>query len=421
MSLRTLFLTLVICFFASLCYAEFEMTPGVNLRLEYDDNIYLDSDNEKDDVITTITPSIDMKWETSRLDLSLFASVSMEKYMDNTDKDRIGAGESRQASSLDALARLYRELFFLRVSDTYARVAQDEGGRGGENNRTVNLTDSNILQVNPYLQFELMKDTQMQLGYTYENRWYKEKDSDDAESHLFSASLTKELSARTSMSLSGSYKEYRPKNPDNVRIVGGGGTYEYDKKNVNIGLSYQVTDRLQLQGSYGHSWLNYDVTSDSDSDVWSANVDYEITSNYTVGTAYSVSYIVSVQDGASETDRLSAYLEYDDRFMLNFTLFANNSDYVEINRKDDSYGGQLSGELPFNDKTGITGLFRYTNFDRSGFDAEEFDRYSTKLSLYYETRLGRVSAGYIYNRNDSDLNNEDYTNNIVFINVSLRF
>jgi len=94
---------------------------------------------------------------------------------------------------------------------------------------------------------------------------------------------------------------------------------------------------------------------------------------------------------------------------------------VEINRTDDSYGGQLSGELPFNDKVGVTGLFGYTNFDRSGFEAEEYDRYSTSFSFYYETRLGRISTGYIYNRNDSDLNSEDYTSNIGVINASLQF
>jgi len=432
MALRVLFLTLIMCVFASFCYAEFEMTPGVNLSLEYDDNIYLDSDNEESDVIATVAPNISMTWETSRLDLSLFASVSFEKYMDNTDEDRVGAGESAQASRLDALARLYREVFFLRVSDSYQRVPIDEGGRGGENNRTVNLTDSNTLQINPYLQFEVMKDAQLQLGYTYTNLWYGnsnndgnndfgDDDVDDSESHLFSATLTKELSARTSTSLSGSYEEYRPKNPDDERVFGDAGTYEYDETNVSLGLSYQATERLQLQGSYGHGWLNYDVISNSDTSVWSVSADYEITSDYTVGTAYENSYVVSVDDGPSETDRFSAYLEYDERFIVNFTLFVNNSDYVEINREDDSYGGSISGELPFNDKTGITGLFRYENFDRDGFDAEEFDRYSTRFSLYYETRLGRVSTGYIYTNNDSDRSDEDYTNNIVFINASLKF
>ena len=163
------------------------------------------------------------------------------------------------------------------------------------------------------------------------------------------------------------------------------------------------------------------MISNSDSSVWSAGADYEIASNYTVGTAYLRSYEVSVDEGPSESDRLSAYLEYDERFILNFSLFTENRDYVEIDREDDSYGGQLTGELPFNEKTGITGLFRYQNFDRSGFDAEEYDRYSTNFSFYYKTRLGRISTGYIYNRNDSDLNSEDYTNNIGFINASLRF
>ena len=422
-----LFIALLICLFATTGYAAFEMTPGVDLSLEYDDNIFLDPDNEEDDVITTVTPNISMAWETSRLDVSLFASVSMEKYMDNTDEDRVGAGESEQASSLEALARLYRELFFLKVSDSYSRVPVDEGGRGGESNRTVNLTDSNTFRVNPYLQFELMKETQMQLGYTYTNQWYgnqsndEDEGGDDYESHLYSASLTKELSSRTTMTLSGSHEEYRPKDADQGIAVDSGGTYEYDKESASLGLSYQATERLKLQGNYGHAWLDYEVRGKGDTDTWLASADYDITSSYTIGTKYTKSIDISVDDGVSKSDRYSAYLGYDDRFTLNFTLFGASSDYVEINRTDDSYGGQLSGELPFNNKVGVTGLLRYTNFDRTGLDAEEYDRYSTKLSLYYETRLGRISTGYIYNRNDSDLNSEDYTSNIVFMNASLRF
>ncbi len=422
MTLRAALLMLIFCPLALPCHALFTITPGVNLHLEYNDNIYLDSENEEDDVIATVAPNISMDWLTPRLDVSLFASVSMEKYLNNTDEDRIGPGESNQASNLTALARLYRDVFFLRVTDTYARVPVDEGGRGGENNRTVNLTDSNRLTINPYLQFELMKDTQMTLGYTYTNLWYEEEEADDVISHLYSASLSREWSPRISMSLSGSHQEYRPKNADKVLVITGGGTYEYDEENVSIGLSYQATDRLFLSGSYGHSWLKYDVISDSDSDVWSANADYEITSNYTVGTAYSQSYVVSVDEGPSESDRLSAYLRYDERFIVNFTLFKRSNDFVEIDREDDSYGGALAGELPFNEKTGITGLLRYENFDRTGgFEEEQYDRYSTRFSLYYETRLGRVSAGYTYNRNDSDADGGDYTNNIVFIQASLTF
>ena len=115
------------------------------MYMEYNDNIYLDSDNEEDDVITTVTPNVSLTWKRPRLDLSLSARLSMVKYLDHTDEDRIGA-DTNQAASLNALARLYRELFFLRVTDTYSRVPVDEGGRGGESNTTINLTDSNTLQ-----------------------------------------------------------------------------------------------------------------------------------------------------------------------------------------------------------------------------------------------------------------------------------
>lgn len=421
MSVRIALLTLLFSVLSLPCYADFTLIPGVDMSMEYNDNIFLGSDNEEDDVITTVTPNILMDWETSRLDVSLFASVAMEKYLDNTDEDRIGAGESNQASSLTALAKLYRDVFFLSITDSYQRVPIDEGGRGGENNRNVNLTDSNTLTINPYLDFPLMRSTQMRLGYTYTYQWYEEEEGDDYISHLYSASLTNELSARVTMTLSGSYKEYRPKDADEVINVDRGGRYDYDQESASIGLSYRATERLLLKGNFGHTWLDYDVKGKGDTEEWLVGADYDITSNYSVGTEYKKSVDISVDDGVSETYRYSAYLEYDDRFTINCTIFAKSSEYAEIDRDDDSYGGTLSGELPFNDKTGITGLFRYENFDRSGLDAEEFDRYGTRFSLYYDTRLGRASVGYIYNRTDSNLDNSDYDNNIVFVQASLKF
>ncbi len=443
MALRALLLIMCMSV-ASLGHAEFTLVPGVDMRLEYNDNIFLEPEDEEDDLIATIAPNISLEWETARLDVSLYASVAMEKYLDNTDEDRFGA-DARQSSSLNALARLYREMFFLRLSDTYQRVPIDEAGRGGEGNRNINLTDSNQFQFNPYLQFQPMKNTRMQLGYTYENLWYEKDEADDAESHLHYASLSRTLTARISMSLSGSYEQYRPKDPDEFLIFGEGGSYDYDRESVSVGLSYQATHRLSLNGQYGHTWLDYYVRNDSDADTWSLAADYEITSNYSTGVEYSKNYAVSVQNGPSDTERLAAYLAYDERFSLKFSLFASTNDYVEIDRSTDVYGGELSGDLPFNEKIGVTGLLRYTNYDRteretaplafsdgntvviitngdaSGLEAEQYDRYSMRLALYYATRLGRIAAGYVYNQNDSDLSNADYTNNIVYLEASLKF
>ena len=421
MKWRALPIILAICSYATLAHSAFTLVPGVDFSMYYDDNIFLDSNNEKDDVITTVAPSFTLNWDTSRLEVDAYASIAFVKYLDYTDEDRIGAGESTQASSLSALAKLYPDLLYLRVSDTYSRIPIDEGGSGGENNTTVNLTDSNTLEINPYVKFPVMKNTDLEMGYTYENLWYKDDDSDSSESHIYSGTLTSEFSAKTSGTLSGSFRQYRPDNTEDVFIPGEAGVYEYDRRDAIVGLSYQATDRLNFKGEYGHTWLNYDALDDSDSPRWLAGVEYEFFKAFTIESTYSQDYVNSVDDGPSDDETVSVNLKYDDRFKVIFSLYSTRNDFVEIERKDDTYGGEVSGELPFNDKIGSEGLLRYENFDRKGLDAEEFDRYSAKIALYYDTRLGRITSGYVYNRNDSDMDDEDYTDNIVFIGGSLIF
>jgi hypothetical protein len=229
------------------------------------------------------------------------------------------------------------------------------------------------------------------------------------------------MSSRVKATLLGSFRQYRPQNTDNVFIPGQGGSYNYDQTNAGIGLSFDVTDRLTLNGEYGHAWLNYDVISNSDSPTWLANISYKISSALTIGTSYSKDYVISVEDGPTEDRLASAKIVYDDYYKISFNIYKNKSKYVEISREDDFYGGELTGELPFNDRIGLTGLLRYDNFDRTGLDAEKYDRYGTRLALYYQTRLGRISTGHVYNRNDSNSNDQDYTGNIVFVNAALLF
>jgi hypothetical protein len=53
--------------------------------------------------------------------------------------------------------------------------------------------------------------------------------------------------------------------------------------------------------------------------------------------------------------------------------------------------------------------------------SEKYDRYGANLSLYYDISMGQLSAGYTYTLNESDLDDEDYTNNIVYLQASLSF
>jgi len=410
-------LMLLLLVYAAHARAEFTLTPGITLRQEYNDNIDLDADNEESDFITTISPRLNLNWQTRFVDLNLNANINFEYYMDSGDTET----KAGDASTLNSVFDLYREILFLRITDTYARVTIDEGRRGSEDNSRVNQTDSNRLTINPYLQFSPLSDLQVSFGYSYENLWYEDEEGDDAESHEFNLVLSKALTDRVSLSLSGSHLEYRPKDEAEVFLIGEEGNYAYDQDSARIGLSYQVTDKLSVEGGYGHSWLDYKVREDSDSDIWDARVDYEISSTLKTGLAYSLNYVVSVEDGPSEQDRLTAYLGYDDRMQILLSAFVSSENYVEIDRDSDSFGGALIGTLPFTDKYGLTWGLSYSNYDESGDEAQKYDRYGTRLALYYDIRLGRLSAGWTWTQNESDLDEEDYTNNILYLQASLTF
>lgn len=411
-------LFLLVC--ASQARAEFTLTKGVTLRQEYNDNVNLDADDEEDDFITIITPHIGLTWSVRDIDVSLNLSLDIKEYWNNTEDDTIDANAD-EASTLDSTFDLYQGIVFLRIADTFSRVTIDEGGKGGEGNNVTNQTNSNRLIVNPYLLYAPASTLRFKLGYSYENQWYQDDDGDDAEEHVYNLVITKDLTERVTATLSGSHRQYRPKDVAETVLLGEEGNYEYDEDTVRFGLTYLVTEKLSVAGGYGHSWLDYDVREDSDSDIWDASAVYEISSTLSTGIAYQLSYTVSVEDGPSESGRLTAYLAYADRNQVRLTLFSTSEDYVEIDRDNDSWGGDLGGTIPFGDRTGLTWGVRYTTYDETGIEAEEYDRYGARLALYYDISMGRLSTGWTGTRNQSDLDDEDYTNNIVYLQANLNF
>lgn len=405
---------------ASQAWAEFTLTKGIGLRQEYNDNVNLDAEDEEDDFITIVTPRLGLIWKVRAVDLSLALSLDVKEYWNNTEADTVDANAS-EASKFDSTFDLYQGIVFLRVTDIFQRVAIDEGGRGGEDNNITNQTNSNRLVINPYLLFSPASDLQIKTGYSYENVWYEEEEGDDAENHTYTLAVTKGLTERISATLNGSHREYRPKDTAEAVVLGDEGSYEYDEDTVRLDLNYAVTEKLRIGGGYGHSWLDYDVRDDSDSSIWNASANYELSSTLSTGVAYSLSYTVSVEDGPRESGRLTAYLDYHDRAQVRLSAFTTSEDYTEIDRNSDSRGGDLGGSFPFGERTGLTWGVRYTNYDETGIEAEDYDRYGARLGLYYDIRLGRLSLGYTCTRNDSDLNDEDYTNNIVYLAANLTF
>ena len=393
-------------------WAEFRATPAFSLRQEYNDNIFLERDKEGD-FVTIARPSVTALWNTQIADLSLDLGVGYEKYWDNSDED-----ELRPTARLDSTFKLYRENLFLRVTDTYERVTIDEGGRGAVDNNLINMTDSNRLEVNPYLLLQPLRTLRARFDYLYENVWYREDEGDDAETHRYSATLTQQLTPRISADLTGSFSQFRPKDASRS-LLDDTGEEEYDRTNAGVGLSWQVNDQLSLRGDVGRAWLDYDYSDDYDSTLFGGQADYQISTTFSAGAAYQEDISASVEDGARERKKTSAYLAYAGRSTVRLTVFGTRDDYLEINRRDVGMGATLDVDVPITNKKGIAWLLSYTDYEEGNY--EEYQRYGGRLEFYHQLRLGRLSLGYTYNRNDSDIPSEDYDNNIIFAQVSLRW
>ncbi|MDD2557103.1 MAG: hypothetical protein PHH87_02310 [Desulfuromonas sp.] len=401
----------------SVAWSDIRVAPFFSLREEYNDNIDLEY-KAKSDFITLATAGLAIGWEARFFELDLHLGLEYEKYLEYSEKDDL---RPSQGTRLESLFNLYRDIVFLRISDTYERVAIDEGNKGGIGNNLTNLTDSNRLEINPFMLLDLTSTLQFRLDYLYQNLWYDKAEGDDAEFHRYSTTLTKALTPHISASVNGGFTQYRPKDPFDP-FSNDTGAERYDRRDIGVGLYWQPLEQLVFGANYGRAWLDYAFSNDYDTNLMGIRMDYQLSRIHWLALAYQEGITASVKDGARKQKEYSCALGYHDRILATIELFSRREDYLERKRSDDVWGGSFSAEVPLSAKYGVRTLLRYADYEEdSPIYAEEHQRYGALVALYRELRVGRASLGYTYNRNDSNHKLENYTNNIIYVQLALHW
>ncbi|MBL0716420.1 MAG: hypothetical protein JJV89_00075, partial [Desulfosarcina sp.] len=62
---------------------DFKLVPSIDVKGEYNDNIFFDDRNEVKDFITVISPALKLTNRTERLDMGLFVRLDGNAYSDN--------------------------------------------------------------------------------------------------------------------------------------------------------------------------------------------------------------------------------------------------------------------------------------------------------------------------------------------------
>ncbi|HEC97225.1 MAG TPA: TIGR03016 family PEP-CTERM system-associated outer membrane protein [Nitrospirae bacterium] len=386
----------------SLSEAELRLTPAISLREEYNDNIFLTAYDEEDDFLTTISPAIALTYAARGVDLSLDYRLDFDFYTYNSDRNEI-----RQRGRLESTISPYRDIFFIRVSDVFARVPIDVRRQVALDNILTNTTDSNRFIVNPYLEYPLSETFLARLGYTYENLWYEEGEGDDAENNSATLSIIKEISSKMKASLAYTYLSHRPDR-----------TEDYDRQDAGLSIDYKLGPKLSLNAGAGQTWFVYKIGTKLDSTIWNIKADYLLTQRLSISAGSSVSFSDSVNVGAYERKSSTGSISYSGKSTVTLTAFRNIDKYIIADREDRSKGLTLGSSIPVTSRiTGIlTGRYIYYKF----FPEEEnVDRYGFGLSFKYSLRMLTATLGYTHNLSNSDIEIDNYRNNIAWLQVRL--
>ena len=198
------------------------------------------------------------------------------------------------------------------------------------------------------------------------------------------------------------------------------GDEDYDRLDVTGRLDYRLSPALTLRAGGGSGWIDYRDRGNEQSLLWDLALDYQPGSRWQAGLAYREDFSQSVNEGLTRSKRLEAIFNYLERLPTSLLLYAEKQDYQTEDREDRSVGGNFKLTIPFAsrlvlDLTSEASVWRFLPEDEDAF------RYGAGLAASYRFKIGTLTAGYRYRASDSDLDENDYRNNVVYAQLSLTF
>lgn len=414
-----------------LASARMQFIPHIDVSEEYNDNIYLDRRDKEDDWITTIEPGLSFLMQTNNLDVDLDYSWNLQYYKDNSDENQTDFRDIQRARGLATL--FPGDPFTIVANANVNTVIVDERERTSDENSFVNRALMYDLSINPNYNWRISPTLYAVLGYTYHYVTYQELGTweyddnnapNDWQEHVVNFDLVKQFSARTSCGIGYVFTDHRYDNNDEDE--------DFKRHDVFATLEQKIGSRLSFNLKGGRSFFDFDESGRSDGNLWGVGVDYKVSNRTNLGFTYERDYNVSVNRGISKSDIGRLILSYHDRINANLEGFATKSKYSEDyefeddmdfrqgNSEDKSIGSRLYISYPLGKRFTINfdADYAYWKFKPNN---EKIDRYGFGGSVDYNfIRNFDISLSYEYRINDSDMDENDYRNNIAILSIGWR-
>jgi hypothetical protein len=396
-------------------FAAFEIHPRLTLSEEYNDNIFLDAEDEEDDFITTIAPGLLLNYRAKELLLDVDYSLLFRKYASNTDEDETDFKDIQRGL---ATAEIFPDRnFTISLLGEISSVTVDESGPTADDDGSENRTILYRYIINPQYHFRKIPTYEVVFDYLLEGRDYVADEGDDSVSNQAGVELIKTFSRRLSTSLGYRFEDF---NGSSSEIGGETVSDDFERQDVFVTVVYELSSQLRLDGRGGLVWIDYDERDGTDGTLWGLGIEYFPSVLFSARLDYSEDFESSVEDGLEERKRASLLLSYLGKIPVSLEVFNDRVRREEIDEEDEETGGVLTATIPFGSRLSLlaSGSYTYSEYDP---DDEEVDEYGARASLEYVTRYITFLLSQSFREGDSNIEENDYTNNITFLSARMEF
>jgi predicted porin len=337
---------------------EFNLIPYLGLRGEYNDNLFFDSKDETDDLLTTVSGGLQLVEKTERLDLDLNARIDLLRYADNTD--------------LDTEDQFYRGRVGFEISPNFSvkgNAAYTRDSRRDRDLEETGLVQSNITRkrqdYGAGATWTLDENTALIGGYRYQEDDFDDPEESDSRTHQFDLGLTRDLGRQWPGTIG--------------RVNLGYARYDYsdlevDDYSLTVGAWHGFTEKFSAQADVGGRYTRSEfqffrlepvippfvfrvVEVDDDSSNWGGvgSLVLSYAAESTVWNLRAFHELASASGRNGATERTAAILDVNHRLSQNLRFIAstgyywNKGDAGELSLEDiDEETFRLAARLQYN-------------------------------------------------------------------------
>ncbi|WP_028471260.1 TIGR03016 family PEP-CTERM system-associated outer membrane protein [Neptunomonas japonica] len=396
----------------SVSAADWTSTKSVTLSEIYTDNADLSHDQQRSELITTITPNLSLQGKGGRANLTLNASLEVNNSSgaSSSFNPRLGA---------DGDVEILEDFLFVDASANITQNTVDAFRPSGTDrlSDTDNTTNTYNYQISPHFTQRYKGVAELTGRYTHNYQLNSDNDVGDSSSQAFVLSLNNGTD----------FKQLTWGGSLNYKDSGGDSSSELLSTDANLG--YKFNRSWQVRGSAGFEWNEFDTQrSDNDGVRWDMSAIWTPSSRTSLNIGYgdrffgstptldfthrsrrslfSASYSRELTDSASLLSEQSAFnttnaagqaidpITGDPLPLTNSTF--NIADGVFVNEKF-----QLSYTLTGKRSSLTVGASHSIQKFESGRTDETLEKYSASASRRLSSVLD-MDLGYVLSRQQRD-------------------